>query len=55
MTHPTVQGGDASLSALDSEGRSPLHYAALSGDTTHLLYNLLVEKGASTAIKDKVR
>jgi hypothetical protein len=49
-----VQGGERNLWCQDWEGRSPLHYAALSGDPQHQLYNWLIQQGAPTNLKDKV-
>ena len=48
------QGGERALSCQDWEGRSPLHYAALSGDTQQELYTWLIQQGAPTNLKDKV-
>ena len=48
------QIGSEVLTCEDYLGRTPLHYAALVGDTDHSLYNWLVEKGSDTTIKDKV-
>jgi hypothetical protein len=50
-----AQGGERNLWCQDWEGRSPLHYAALSGDPQQGLYTWLIQQGAPTNLKDKVQ
>ena len=43
---------ESALSSKEYLGRTPLHYSALVSDGDRDLYELLVDKGADTDIKD---